>query len=277
VRSTARRCCSSPVRLLNVTAPGTSTCSATRPCTRPPASGSPTTGRCRSTSTPRCSAASTASRSPPPRSTRSPPPGFVQSQFSNLLRGLLAVGGWLGGDAVLLRVNPLLAGAALLGFHGVAREDVGRAWALVPVAVLGVSAPMLHFGRNAKASRSRCCFCSAGSRCCGRRSGAATRRAARRPGPRPPAAVPAARRPGSPPRLRAQRRQQPHRLQPAPPGRRHPPVAAGPLERRPRPRRDPRVGHGHPGGGGRLGRRRPDPAPREPRLDSPAHAETPVP
>jgi hypothetical protein len=68
-------------------------------------------------------------------------PGFVQSQFSNLLRGLLAVGGWLGGDAVLLRVNPLLAGAALLGFHGVARKDVGRAWALVPVAVLGVSAP----------------------------------------------------------------------------------------------------------------------------------------
>jgi hypothetical protein len=67
--------------------------------------------------------------------------------------GLLAVGGWLGGDAVLLRVNPLLAGAALLGFHGVARNDVGRAWALVPVAVLGVSAPMLHFGRNAKASR----------------------------------------------------------------------------------------------------------------------------
>jgi hypothetical protein len=39
-------------------------------------------------------------------------PGFVQSQFSNLMPGLLAVGGWLGGDAMLLRVNPLLGGVA---------------------------------------------------------------------------------------------------------------------------------------------------------------------
>jgi hypothetical protein len=76
-------------------------------------------------------------------------PRFVQSQFSNLLAGLLAVGGWLGGDAMLLRVNPLLAGAAPARLYGVARQYVERAWALVPVAVLSVSAPMLHFGRIA--------------------------------------------------------------------------------------------------------------------------------
>ncbi|HXQ57660.1 MAG TPA: hypothetical protein VOA19_17970, partial [Actinomycetes bacterium] len=35
-------------------------------------------------------------------------PGFVHSQFSNLVPGLLAVGGWLGGDRLLLRVNVAL-------------------------------------------------------------------------------------------------------------------------------------------------------------------------
>jgi hypothetical protein len=75
--------------------------------------------------------------------------GFVHPQFGNLLPGLLAVGGWLGGDHLLLKVNPLIGGAALLAFYGLARQYAGRFWALVAVVALGVSLPQLSFSRNA--------------------------------------------------------------------------------------------------------------------------------
>ena len=76
-------------------------------------------------------------------------PGFVHPQFSNLLPGLLAVGGWLGGDQILLKTNPLLGSAALLAFYGLARQYAGRAWALIAMVALGVSLPQLAFSRNA--------------------------------------------------------------------------------------------------------------------------------
>jgi hypothetical protein len=76
-------------------------------------------------------------------------PGFVHPQFSNLLPGLLAVGGWLGGDHLLLKTNPLLGSAALLAFYGLARQYAGRAWALVAMVALGVSLPQLAFSRSA--------------------------------------------------------------------------------------------------------------------------------
>jgi hypothetical protein len=75
--------------------------------------------------------------------------GFVQPQFGNLLPGLLAVGGWLGGDRLLLKINPLVGSAALLAFYGLARQYAGRVWALAAVVALGVSVPQLHFSRNA--------------------------------------------------------------------------------------------------------------------------------
>jgi Dolichyl-phosphate-mannose-protein mannosyltransferase len=75
-------------------------------------------------------------------------PGFVHSQFSNLVPGLLAVGGWLGGDQLLLRVNVLLGAGALLAFYGLARQFTGRAWALAATAALAVSLPLVYFSRN---------------------------------------------------------------------------------------------------------------------------------
>jgi 4-amino-4-deoxy-L-arabinose transferase-like glycosyltransferase len=75
-------------------------------------------------------------------------PGFVHSQFSNLVPGLLAVGGWLGDDRLLLRVNVVLGAGALLAFYGLARQHTGRAWALVAMAALAVSLPLLYFTRN---------------------------------------------------------------------------------------------------------------------------------
>lgn len=75
-------------------------------------------------------------------------PGFVQPQFGNLLSGLLAVGGWLGGERLLLKLNPLISGAALLAFYGLARQYAGRLWALAAIGALAVSLPELHFSRN---------------------------------------------------------------------------------------------------------------------------------
>jgi hypothetical protein len=77
-----------------------------------------------------------------------PAAGFVYPQYSNLLPGLLAVAGWLYSDGLLLKLNPLIGGAALLGFYGLARQYTTRTWALVAVIVLGVSLPQLHFSRN---------------------------------------------------------------------------------------------------------------------------------
>jgi hypothetical protein len=74
--------------------------------------------------------------------------GFVHPQFSNLLPGLLAVGGWVGGDRWVLKVNPLIGGLALLSMYGLARQYVGRAWALLPLVALGVSLPQLQFSRG---------------------------------------------------------------------------------------------------------------------------------
>ena len=76
-------------------------------------------------------------------------PGAVHPQYGNLLPGLLAVGGWVGGDRLLLKLNPLLGSAALLVFYGMVRQWAGRAWALVALLALGVSLPQLHFSRNA--------------------------------------------------------------------------------------------------------------------------------
>jgi hypothetical protein len=74
--------------------------------------------------------------------------GAVHPQFSNLLPGLLAIGGWFGGDRLLLKVNPLLGGLALLSLYGLARQYVGRALALLPLVALGVSLPQLQFSRG---------------------------------------------------------------------------------------------------------------------------------
>ena len=74
--------------------------------------------------------------------------GVVYPQYSNLLPGLLAVAGWLDGDGLLLRLNPLIGSAALLGFYGLVRQHTARVWALVAVVALGVSLPQLHFSRN---------------------------------------------------------------------------------------------------------------------------------
>jgi hypothetical protein len=102
-----------------------------------------------------------------------PAAGFVYPQYSNLLPGLLAVGGWLYSDGLLLKLNPLIGSAALLGFYGLARQYTARIWALVAVIVLGVSLPQLRFSRNAYSEPVTMLFLVGGLALLERHSGAA--------------------------------------------------------------------------------------------------------
>jgi hypothetical protein len=73
-------------------------------------------------------------------------PGEVQSQYPNAAPMLVAMGGWVS-DAWLLRVAPLIGGAALLAFFALARSFVREWWALGALTLLAVSLPMMHFSR----------------------------------------------------------------------------------------------------------------------------------
>ncbi|MDX6245459.1 MAG: hypothetical protein QOE76_3182 [Frankiales bacterium] len=73
-------------------------------------------------------------------------PGEVQSQYPNAAPMLVAMGGWVS-NAWLLRVAPLIGGAALLAFFGLARGFVREWWALGAMTLLAVSLPMMHFSR----------------------------------------------------------------------------------------------------------------------------------
>ena len=75
-------------------------------------------------------------------------PVHVFAQGNHLLPVLLAVGGWLGGPTMLLKVNVLIGGAALLVFFGLARRIAGDGFGLVAMVTLAVSMPMLAFSRD---------------------------------------------------------------------------------------------------------------------------------
>jgi hypothetical protein len=72
----------------------------------------------------------------------------VYPQGNHLLPALLAVGGWVAGPEVLLRINALIGALALLAVFGLARRFIGGLFALAAVAALGLSMPMLLFSRD---------------------------------------------------------------------------------------------------------------------------------
>jgi len=69
------------------------------------------------------------------------------AQGNHGLPAVLAVGGWLGGPAALLRTNALLGVTAVLACFALARRLVPGWWAVLPPAILVVSQPFLAFTR----------------------------------------------------------------------------------------------------------------------------------
>lgn len=83
----------------------------------------------------------------------------VRPSFLHLLPQALAVGAWvgelevggvgLGGPQVLLWVNPVISGFALLAVFAFGARLTGRAeWSLVAMTALAVSLPQMHFARD---------------------------------------------------------------------------------------------------------------------------------
>ncbi|WP_454043134.1 ArnT family glycosyltransferase [Cellulosimicrobium sp. Marseille-Q8652] len=73
----------------------------------------------------------------------------VHVQGAKLLPGILAVGGWAGGDLGILVGNLVLGAVALLAVYAFARRLVGPLWALVPLVGMACSVPFAAFTRAA--------------------------------------------------------------------------------------------------------------------------------
>ena len=74
--------------------------------------------------------------------------GTIYPQSFSLLPGLLAVAGWAHGLRGVLLGNLLIGGIALLSVYAFARRLIGPMWALVPMAALAASIPMVAFSRG---------------------------------------------------------------------------------------------------------------------------------
>lgn len=75
--------------------------------------------------------------------------GLLHAQGNAMLPGLLAVGGWVGGERAVLAGGVGVGAVALLAVHALARRVAGPGWALVPTAALALSLPFLTFTRAA--------------------------------------------------------------------------------------------------------------------------------
>ncbi|MGI8536418.1 MAG: hypothetical protein ACR2K2_07930 [Mycobacteriales bacterium] len=77
-----------------------------------------------------------------------PARGALQPQGAHLVPALSAVLGWGWGTAGVLAANLVWGAFGLLGVFALGRRVVGAAWALLPVAALALSLPMIDFSRS---------------------------------------------------------------------------------------------------------------------------------
>ncbi len=77
-----------------------------------------------------------------------PARGALQPQGAHLVPALSAVLGWGWGTAGVLAANLVWGAFGLLGVFALGRRVVGAAWALLPVAALALSLPMVDFSRS---------------------------------------------------------------------------------------------------------------------------------
>lgn len=75
--------------------------------------------------------------------------GRVYAQGQHLSQVLMGLGGRLVGIENVLMLAPITGGLALLAVYSFARRLARPRWALVAIAVLGVSLPFIHFSREA--------------------------------------------------------------------------------------------------------------------------------
>jgi hypothetical protein len=78
-----------------------------------------------------------------------PADGTLHAQGAKLVPGLLALGGWVGGDVGVLAGNLVIGALALLALYGLARRVVGPLWGLLPIVALAGSVPLAAFSRAA--------------------------------------------------------------------------------------------------------------------------------
>ncbi|HYN56291.1 MAG TPA: glycosyltransferase family 39 protein [Motilibacterales bacterium] len=73
----------------------------------------------------------------------------IHAQGAKTVPGLLAMVGWVLGVRGVLVGNLLIGALGLLAVYDVARRLISPRWALVPVAALALSTPMVYFSRSA--------------------------------------------------------------------------------------------------------------------------------
>lgn len=78
-----------------------------------------------------------------------PADGTLHAQGAKLVPGVLALGGWVGGDVGVLAGNLVIGALALLALYGLARRVVGPLWGLLPIVALAGSVPLAAFSRAA--------------------------------------------------------------------------------------------------------------------------------
>lgn len=76
------------------------------------------------------------------------PGGDLYPQFMHLLPALIAAGQWLGGSALLLKVNAVLGGVALLAVFAFASRWLTRPFAAVAVIALALNLVQVYFSRD---------------------------------------------------------------------------------------------------------------------------------
>ncbi len=88
--------------------------------------------------------------------------GTSYFQFSHLLPSVMAIGSWLGGDGVMLRVPAMLAGLALLGVYLLGRRFAGEWAGALAVIGLALHPATMHFAKDAYSEFLAMAFVAAG-------------------------------------------------------------------------------------------------------------------
>ncbi len=74
---------------------------------------------------------------------------FIQPQGAKMLPALLSVGGWIGGTNGVLLGNSVVGAVGLLALYLVAKRFLDPLWALMPVALVGLSVAHIALSRSA--------------------------------------------------------------------------------------------------------------------------------